>query len=423
MVFQFESKRTIPLLRSSIREDECFVYFDESRCRGTDMKLKLKARAIVTVDKRMTKDKFLQACARMRKLGSTKQRLIIAGTDESVNETSTVKSVLESIVRNSIFAAQKGLMTFYERGKNFYSFPDPVDDELELEALYAGHLVDYENLGHYLDSHHEKQSLSPGMAKLVDYCKSVGERGEVHISKVGQECEKEVENETEEQEEEEIEVDTNDPYSQVDWDFKVVFSSSNEALFRGNIFVSLASVIKQKLPVLAGIMWSKQVYCSLNYFRTISSYDASPNLALFLRFVSHLIIFEDGRVVLVSAYEMDKLLPHWWQYRAKADSPVAVLDNLFLLTKDGRHLERNRLPVSTEVSTTLKLFRGAVNYTDAEKTVLRQMLSDLPRPHDKMQELLFIRNRLGHFERSDLDEVSYHVGNTTSLSVVTEGMD
>ena len=128
-------------------------------------------------------------------------------------------------------------------------------------------------------------------------------------------------------------------------------------------------------------------------------------MSLYLRSVCHLIIFRDNKVVLVSAYEMDKLLPLWWQ---EGDRPRAVLDNLFLLTKGGLRLDNRTLPVSAEVMATLKLFRGWVEYTPEEQEVLKNMFQDLKRPHDTVQELLFMRSRLGHFERSHLDEVAYH---------------
>lgn len=298
-------------------------------------------------------------------------------------------------------------MTFYDRARNFESFPDPVDDELELESLYGGHITEYDDFCHYLDSHHENQALSEGMEKVVGYCHSKGQGVDVHISTIGQECEKEVEAEAEEQQEQETQIELREPYNQVDWDYAKVFSGSNKQLFMGT-FVKLGDMIEKKLPPFAPIKWSEKVYCSPNFFKTTSCYSQSTNLSLYLRPATHLIVFRDGSVVLVSAYEMDKLLPHWWK---EGGRPRAVLNNLFLLNKGGVSLDKRTLPVSAEVMASLKLFRGLVDYTDEEKIALCDMLRNVERPHDKVQELLFIRNRLGHFERSDLDDVSYLVGN------------
>ncbi|KAL3419433.1 hypothetical protein PVAG01_09655 [Phlyctema vagabunda] len=49
--------------------DQCLVYLDESHTRGTDFKLPNNYRAIVTLGPGLTKDRLVQACMRMRKLG------------------------------------------------------------------------------------------------------------------------------------------------------------------------------------------------------------------------------------------------------------------------------------------------------------------------------------------------------------------
>ncbi|KAI9818941.1 MAG: hypothetical protein M1832_004109 [Thelocarpon impressellum] len=49
--------------------DQCLVYLDESHTRGTDLKLPTNYRAAVTLGPNLTKDRLVQACMRMRKLG------------------------------------------------------------------------------------------------------------------------------------------------------------------------------------------------------------------------------------------------------------------------------------------------------------------------------------------------------------------
>lgn len=61
--------RCCPQSSSAIHERDALVYFDESRCRGADMKLKPSAIAVLTVGPGMSKDKLVQAAGRMRKLG------------------------------------------------------------------------------------------------------------------------------------------------------------------------------------------------------------------------------------------------------------------------------------------------------------------------------------------------------------------
>ncbi|CAE7082217.1 unnamed protein product [Rhizoctonia solani] len=49
--------------------DKCIVYLDDGHTRGTDLKLPLETRALVTLGPKVTKDRLLQGCMRMRKLG------------------------------------------------------------------------------------------------------------------------------------------------------------------------------------------------------------------------------------------------------------------------------------------------------------------------------------------------------------------
>ncbi|KAL7916768.1 hypothetical protein GGI35DRAFT_433976 [Trichoderma velutinum] len=49
--------------------DLCLVYLDEAHTRGTDLKLPASYRAAVTLGPGLTKDRLVQACMRMRKLG------------------------------------------------------------------------------------------------------------------------------------------------------------------------------------------------------------------------------------------------------------------------------------------------------------------------------------------------------------------
>ncbi|KAH8125774.1 hypothetical protein LI328DRAFT_165631 [Trichoderma asperelloides] len=49
--------------------DQCLVFLDEAHTRGTDLRLPTKYQAAVTLGANLTKDKLVQACMRMRKLG------------------------------------------------------------------------------------------------------------------------------------------------------------------------------------------------------------------------------------------------------------------------------------------------------------------------------------------------------------------
>ncbi|KAH9030640.1 hypothetical protein EDB85DRAFT_2275651 [Lactarius pseudohatsudake] len=72
---------TIELLISSPfnrQLDKCIVYLDDAHTRGTDLKLPRGTRAAVTLGPKVTKDRLLQGCMRMRQLGKGQSVIFFA---------------------------------------------------------------------------------------------------------------------------------------------------------------------------------------------------------------------------------------------------------------------------------------------------------------------------------------------------------
>ncbi|QRV92773.1 kinase-like protein [Ceratobasidium sp. AG-Ba] len=61
--------------------DKCIVYLDDGHTRGTDLKLPKGTRAAVTLGPKVTKDRLLQGCMRMRKLGFGQSVIFCAPTE------------------------------------------------------------------------------------------------------------------------------------------------------------------------------------------------------------------------------------------------------------------------------------------------------------------------------------------------------
>ncbi|KAG8775277.1 hypothetical protein FRC12_001580, partial [Ceratobasidium sp. 428] len=61
--------------------DKCIVYLDDGHTRGTDLKLPRETRAAVTLGPKVTKDRLLQGCMRMRKLGHGQSVMFCAPTE------------------------------------------------------------------------------------------------------------------------------------------------------------------------------------------------------------------------------------------------------------------------------------------------------------------------------------------------------
>ncbi|CAE7230403.1 unnamed protein product, partial [Rhizoctonia solani] len=69
----------------SQRLDTCIVYLDDGHTRGTDLKLPRETHALVTLGPKVTKDRLLQGCMRMRKLGHG-QTVVFAAPPEIDNQ-------------------------------------------------------------------------------------------------------------------------------------------------------------------------------------------------------------------------------------------------------------------------------------------------------------------------------------------------
>ncbi|ETW75526.1 hypothetical protein HETIRDRAFT_423187 [Heterobasidion irregulare TC 32-1] len=60
--------------------DKCIVYLDDAHTRGTDLRLPKNIRAVVTLGPKVTKDRLIQGCMRMRKLGNGQSVMFFCAT-------------------------------------------------------------------------------------------------------------------------------------------------------------------------------------------------------------------------------------------------------------------------------------------------------------------------------------------------------
>ena len=409
-VFDVKYNRVVPRTTSAVLESECFVFFDENRCRGSDVKLRNDAVALVTLEPKLTKDKFLQGCARMRKLNDG-QQLILAGTQEVVSRRSTTTKILDHIMRHTAKETQRGLVSLLQRGRDYDVFPEPIGGQLSLESMYGMALPEERDFTSFLDDLYEI-SLSQTMKQLVGYCREHGEGVSVTTHNLSEECEQEAEEEVEEEEQEQVEISRQKPKVHVDWQYDHAFDRP-ELLFP-DVFVALSDVIRRTLQEdghkdqLADVQWSTKIYCTNNFWQTLSS--SYQNLSMYVRRVNSFLLLDDGRAVLLSAYELNKLLPIWWKSNAtttKQKKKRAVLKHLFLSeSREGFGFDSDA-GIPDDVLSFLKFFRGYVKYSDPQKSTLAKSFSRLSNSRDLCLRLLSMRGRSFHFDRSDLETVTF----------------
>ncbi|KAF2490217.1 hypothetical protein BU16DRAFT_517393 [Lophium mytilinum] len=109
--------------------DRCLVYLDQAHTRGTDLKLPDYYRAAVTLGPLLTKDRFVQACMRMRNLGHGQSVVVFASKEieKQIQSCSSIlvwdeigmESVLEWCIQNTCTQARKELALWAQQGLRY----------------------------------------------------------------------------------------------------------------------------------------------------------------------------------------------------------------------------------------------------------------------------------------------------------------
>ena len=238
--------REWPLSKSPIRERDAFVYFDDSRCRGADMRLKSDAVGMLTLGPGMFKDKLMQAAGRMRGLDKGQGVFLVGAGDvtQHIRRVSqlddptaalTSKHVLQWAMSNTVASvAPEGLANWASQGLLFcraHKAPDYalVDDALDLATLYHKPLASeqlqeiFTGLVASLTSRRKAHPLASDMQGLLAAIgrrvQEFGLEHQVIATGLDEECEREIENEKKVQEETEKHAPRTRARAEVDWDY------------------------------------------------------------------------------------------------------------------------------------------------------------------------------------------------------------
>ncbi|KAK3241131.1 hypothetical protein CYMTET_49076 [Cymbomonas tetramitiformis] len=276
--------RCVPLQASPIHEQHAFVYYDESRCRGADLKLRPNTVAFVTIAQKMCKDKLMQAAGRLRLLGKG-QSLVLIGSKETSLQIGVIaaladigditsKHVLQWVMYNTVRATAHGLSEWAVQGMYFaMSASNPcrrlVDECLTLDEQYLPTLIprkvadvvataqerwfrDIERSGltsgcwtSDIDSANISadagvyrvpqlvDALPPSactaqelalMTHIPQHTVKYGSDFTITTSSLGEECEREIEKEVEVEEECEPHIPRVVPHADTDWNYASVLS-------------------------------------------------------------------------------------------------------------------------------------------------------------------------------------------------------
>ncbi|EXK77013.1 hypothetical protein FOQG_18262 [Fusarium oxysporum f. sp. raphani 54005] len=111
--------------------DRCLVFLDESHTRGTDLKLPPNYRAVVTLGAGLTKDRLVQACMRMRKLGKgqsvefyvpweIEQKIIrLKPQEKAARREIAISDVLSWVITETCLDLRKAIPLWVNQGVRF----------------------------------------------------------------------------------------------------------------------------------------------------------------------------------------------------------------------------------------------------------------------------------------------------------------
>ncbi|RSM04293.1 hypothetical protein CEP52_006878 [Fusarium oligoseptatum] len=111
--------------------DQCLVFLDEAHTRGTDLKLPVNYQAVVTLGAGLTKDRLVQACMRMRKLGKgqtvvfcipreIEQKILLQRGQKSSPGQITISDVISWVITETCLDLRRAMPLWLTQGLRFF---------------------------------------------------------------------------------------------------------------------------------------------------------------------------------------------------------------------------------------------------------------------------------------------------------------
>ena len=427
--------RAWPKHSSPIHERDGFVYFDESRTRGADMKLSINSRAVLTLGPQMCKDKLMQAAGRMRMLEHGQKLVLMATKDASskikrLNGLENANSgrilpvhVLKWVLTNTVNNVAKWLPEWAIQGAHFITKsqnPSLVlsPDMTKLDQMYAHELQEkpvleiWERRKKDVFLEGSVDTLTEWNANLLtDINTRITEYGGEFLTKIGsnmeEELERELEKEIEIEEEIQIEIPKEVPRNEVDWNVsELLRCSSAEHLKRYASLLTIEAFVNNYIRFKGStlnvysspcIEWPS-IYGTENFFlaceisflnriRAARNIGSSVSYNEYLRMIDHFLVFLNGDLVLISEREADNVLKLTWNNemgnfammsltyaRRRLENGRVKFQTPFL--KEGETVTAVRkFEVKDDTLAALALFQGLVMFSNFEKSSLEKILA------------------------------------------------
>ncbi|KAG8789659.1 hypothetical protein FRC12_013327 [Ceratobasidium sp. 428] len=368
--------------------DKCVVYLDDGHTRGTDLKLPRETRAAVTLGPKVTKDRLLQGCMRMRKLGHGQSVMFCAPTEidsqirKAAHLTSDGRIETLDVLRWAMLETCKDLehhISHWAQQGVEYNRRAHAQREFErtksIEMLKNGWTTPesrslqemYDVLSSTGVSSESFTQTAFGIDSLKQRLESLGVR-RLEDPSMDEEQEREVSHEVEQ--ERQIERPPKSKPAK-----HVVREEVRRFVKTGCIphnpvdIVSLFRPLHSSGRGQSGV-WSKKLVASLDFCKTLAT-STSTQLSEYMRPVNWILSGKDGILVALSPYEVHELLPdirqsafvrlHVFAPRV-TQSMISFSDLRFYSTPSSARL--NSPPPELLLQLQLSLFAGQLYFED-----------------------------------------------------------
>jgi hypothetical protein len=422
-------------LNMPIHERDCFVYFDESRCRGSDMKLLPRASALLTLGLKMCKDKAMQAAGRMRLFGSGQTVTLVAADDVvqqiiTLNELTpaiaiTTNHALLWVLHNTIEATKTGMLERAYQGMYFCT----TNNDCSLVTLdEKSQLVDYYSEPQTMQSMQAAHALlraffteragfvlSPNMQLLLESVDAFADEfgSDVHItgSTNEEEAEKQLEKEVEKEVEREVQRPCEHPKDEIDWNYTLACAGRLP-----QDISTLQHVVETHTHSdlnLKDIDWSGdccvRICCTSNFVNTVQSRGGpAPHfMEEYLRTVDVCLYFsETDMVLLVSEREADAILAHLHSIGFRCSMRLVHLSDL-RRAYNKSPIVAPTLSVPLPIAFLLMLFNGDTTFpSDSQSGVaLLKALKGNRAAQVAAKKIPALRGKAHMLSMSDIDTV------------------
>jgi hypothetical protein len=419
---------------SPIHERDAFVYFDESRCRGADMKLLQTAKAVLCLGPKMQKDKFMQAAARLRKLGCSQKITLVAPRDvdaqirvfNKLDDSADIAPhhVVSWTLQNAEIAVARWIPEWSNQGLQFCAIADKpslalVPEILDLKSLYSSSINEpnaYVAWSAKKKRDERARDASPTATASAQVLSTVEQRMnlygreiQVESATLDQECERELEKEIELEVEQVAEVSPQEARREDAWDYSSLYNHRCYVAKDLPVRVQLLQTFVEariKFEVDASsLAFSQHLYGTQNFFESCNS--AGP-LNEYLRPVGFVIQLPSDDFILVSEREADAIRG---EMHRRYDISTPPMFKLLGMQDLDACLSKCK-PRIVEVAASLRLFRGKTICPTQLRPALRAILTgseSAPGIHTSKsvaRTFVKLRGRDAFWDRSDLEEVS-----------------